>query len=38
MFAVTIFAKKRKNVAIKNLLGEPGVIFAKVPATCKWFA
>jgi hypothetical protein len=25
MFAVTIFAKKRKNTAIKNLLGEPGV-------------
>jgi hypothetical protein len=23
--AVTIFAKKRKNAAIKNLLGEPGV-------------
>jgi hypothetical protein len=25
MFAVTIFAKTRKNAAIKNLLGEPGV-------------
>jgi hypothetical protein len=29
MFAVTIFAKKRKNAAIKNLLGEPGVINLK---------
>ena len=24
--AVTIFAKTRKNAAIKNLLGEPGVM------------
>jgi hypothetical protein len=27
MFAVTFFAKKRKKAAIKNLLGEPGVMF-----------
>jgi hypothetical protein len=29
MFAVTIFAKTRKNAAIKNLLGEPGVSMPK---------
>jgi hypothetical protein len=29
MFAVTIFAKTRKNAAIKHLLGEPGVICSK---------
>jgi len=27
MFAVTFYAKKRIKAAIKNLLGEPGVIF-----------